>query len=219
MNSEKEHSPQHLDVLRKQALSQHEVKEVLTVIQKYAKPTVITILAICAFFLIDRYLKSSKVAKAAKADAALMSARNTSDYQTILDDYGSTSAAPLAMMGLALGKFNAGQFDEAEALYDQFLKKHGKHEMALQAEFNKITCREAKGQLGDAHTLYGKFVDEHKNSYLAPVALMGQARCLETMGQFEDAKRAYEDLITFYPGSSWSQLAEANLTVVESKLK
>lgn len=219
MSSDKEHSPQHEELLKKQSLEQQEVKEVLNFIKKYAKPAVTVVLVVCAFFLVNRYFKSSRIQKEAKADAALMQAYSASDYQAILDDYGSSPSAPLALMGLARQTFNAGQYDEADALYGTFLKKYDKHEMAAQAEFNQITCREAKGQLGEAHLLYGEFVMNHKDSYLAPLAMISQARCLESLSLLADAKQVYEDLVFTYPGSSWAQMAEANLTVVESKLK
>ena len=45
-----------------------------------------------------------------------------------------------------------------------------------------------------------------------------QARCLEEMGNDAEAKRTYEDLIVAYPGSSWAELAETKLTVINSKL-
>lgn len=219
MSSEKQHSPQHEELLKKQSLEQQEVKEVLNFITKYAKPTAIVVIAVCAFFLVDRYFKSSRLQKETKADAALLQASSASDYQAILDDYGSTPSASLALMGLARKTFNAGQFEEADALYGKFIKKYGKHEMAVQAEFNQITCREAQGQIGDAHLLYGEFVKEHKDSYLAPLAMIAQARCLESLSLLADAKQVYEDLVFSYPGSSWAQMAEANLTVVENKLK
>jgi TolA-binding protein len=219
MSSNKQHSPQHAELLKKQSLEQQEVKEVLNFIRRYAKPTAIIIIAVCAFFLVDRYFKSSRIQKEIKADAALVQAVSAYDYQAILDDYGSTPSAPLALMGLALETFNAGQYDEADALYGKFLKKYGKHEMAVLAEFNQITCREAKGQLGEAHLLYGEFVNKHRDSYIAPLAMIAQARCLESLSLPADAKQVYEDLVFSYPGSSWAQMAEANLTVLESKLK
>lgn len=209
----------HEELLKHKALEQKEVTQVLNLVQKYAKPVVTVVIVVCAVFLVDRYLKTSKANKRIEAENALARASSITDYQRILDDYDSTPSAPLAMMGLAMEKFNAGQYNEAEELYGEFVKKYGSHEMEEQAELNQIICREAKGQLGDAHTLYGKFVAEHRDSYLAPVALMGQARCLENLSMFAEAKQAYEDLITSYPGSSWAQLAEANMTVVASKLK
>ena len=219
MSSEKQHSPQHDELLKKQSLEQQEVKEVLTFITKYAKPVAIVVIAVCAFFLVDRYFKSSRLQKEIEADSALLQAASADDYQAILDDYGSTPSAPLALMGLARQTFNAGQYDEADALYGKFIKKYDQHEMTIQAEYNQITCREAQGQIGDAHLLYGEFVNNHRDSYLAPLAMIAQARCLESLSLLADAKQVYEDLVFSYPGSSWAQMTEANLAVVDKKLQ
>ncbi|MEA2069104.1 MAG: tetratricopeptide repeat protein [Verrucomicrobiota bacterium] len=209
----------HEELLKHQALENAEVKEVLNVIQKYAKPVVVGIVVVCALFLSNNFFKGNRIKKEAKADAALMQAKTAADFQAILDDFGSTPSAPLAMMGLAQEKFNTGQLDEAENLYGEFAKKYGHHEMAAQAEFNQITCKEAKGELSEATILYGEFKNKHGDSHLAPVALLGKARCLEALDNYSEAKRLYEDIITFYPESGWSQIAESNLAVVESKLK
>ncbi len=212
-----QHSSQHEEVLKKQALEQQEVKEVLVFFQKYAKPVAIVIVVICAFILVDQFLKSQRQKKELRADTALMHAQSAEDLQAIVNDYASTLASPLALMGLAREKFNAGQIDEAEALYTQFLKKHGDSEQAAQAELNLIACKESKGQLGESHLLYGKFATDHKGSFLVPVALMGRARCLEVLGELDEAQIAYEDLIVNHPESSWSRLAEVNLKMVLAK--
>jgi len=212
-----QHSPQHEEVLKKQALEQQEVKEVLVFLQKYAKPAAVVIITICVLVLADKFFKSQRVKKELRADTALMHAQNAEDLEAILNEYGSTPAAPVALMGLAREKFNAGKIDEAEVLYSQFVKKHGDLEQAAQAELNLISCKEAKGQLGEAHLLYGEFVKDHSGSYLVPSALMGRARCLEILGELDEAQIAYEDIIVNYPESSWSQLAKAKLKVVLAK--
>lgn len=217
MSSEKQHSPQHEELLKKQAFEQQEVKEVLSFIQKYAKPAAIVLVVLCAIILTDRFFKNQRHKKEVRADAALMQARNAQDLEAVLDDYASTPSAPIALMGLAKEKFNAGQFDEAEALYAKFAKKHADNELADQAKLNLIACKEAKGQLGEAHLLYGEYAKQHKGSYLEPVAMMGKARCLETLGQFDEAQIAYEDILVNFPESSWAQQAEVNLKEVLGK--
>ncbi len=219
MSNDHQHSPQHEEVLKKQSLEQHEVKEVLNVFKKYAVPALIVVVIVCGAFLLDRYLKTSKASKEHKADSALVTAMSPADFEEIIEKYGSTSSAPIALMQLAMSKFSDGDYDAAQDLYDQFLKKYGKHEMAAQAELNRISCQEAKGEYGEAHLKYGEFANSHKNSYLAPVAMMGQARCLEALGSAVDAKRAYEDLIVAYPGSSWANLAQTRMTVLNSSIK
>lgn len=207
-------SSQHEEVLKQQALEQKEVKEVLVFLRKYAKPAGIAIIVICVIMLSDKFFKAQRHKKEAAADTALMDARNAEDLQEVVDTYGSTPTAPLALMELAREKFNAGQFDEAEELYTRFTKKHGDHELAAQAELNLITCKEAKGQLGEAHLLYGGFAKKHAGSFLAPSAMMGRARCLEALDLQDEAQIAYEDIMVNFPETIWSRVAEANLKVV-----
>lgn len=217
MSHKKQHSPQHEALLKKQALEQQEVTEVLVFIKKYIKPAAIAIVVVFAITLTKGMIKSQRVKKDAAADSALMQARTADDLQKVLNNYPSTPAAPIALMGLAREKFNAGQVTEAESLYTQFTKEHGNHELATQAELNLIFCKEALGQLGDAHLLYGKFAATHAESFLAPVALLGKARCLEALDLLDEAQMAYEDIIINFPESSWTQLAEGNLEVVIGK--
>jgi TolA-binding protein len=217
MSHDEQHSPQHEELLKKQALEQQEVTEVLVFIKKYIKPIAIALVVVCVITLTNRFFKGQRVQKEAAADSALMQARSVDDLQKVLNDYPSTLAEPKALMRLALEKFNAGQTTEAELLYIQFVKEHGDHELATQAELNLIICKEAQDQLGDAHLLYGEFAAKHAESFLAPVALMGKARCLEALDLLDEAQVAYEDIIVNFPETSWGQIAEANLKVVLRK--
>ncbi|MEE9369629.1 MAG: tetratricopeptide repeat protein [Pontiella sp.] len=210
-----EEERRHEELLKHQALENSEVTEVLNFFQKYAKPTAIIIIGICALVLVNTFIKNSRVKKEALADSALLRAQSATDYQDILDDYGSTPSAPLALMGLAQESFNLGQIDKADEIYGTFIKKYPKHEMSVQAAFNQITCKEAKGQFGEAHLLYGEFANKNKASHLAPVALLGKARCLEATDMLAEAKLVYEDIITFYPESGWSRIAESNLSILQ----
>ncbi len=214
---QQQHSPQHGEVLKKQALEQQEVKEVLVFFRKYAKPAAIAIAAICAIILVDKFFKARRFKEGAAADTALMEARDTGDLQRVVDEYASTPTAPLALMELARRKFNTGQFNEAEKLYTRFTKKYGGHELAAQAELNLISCKEVKGQFGEAHLLYGEFAKKHDGAFPVPSAKMGQARCLEALGELDEAQIAYEDLIVNYPETTWAQIAEANLKMILAK--
>ncbi|MDH3981573.1 MAG: tetratricopeptide repeat protein, partial [Kiritimatiellaceae bacterium] len=212
-------SPAEAKKIQHEELEQAEVKEVLNFINKYVKPTGVVVAVICIFVLANSFVKGTRQKTEAKADAALMDAKTAADYQAIMDNYSKTPSAPLALLGLAQEKFNTGDVAGAEGLYADFMGKYAKHEMAAQAEFNRITCKEAQGKYADAGKLYGDFKNNHPDSHLAPVALLSKARCLEATHNFTDAKVVYENVITFYPQSGWSQTAEANLRVVESKIK
>jgi predicted negative regulator of RcsB-dependent stress response len=217
MSSEKQHSPQHEELLKRQTLEQQEVKEVLVFFKKYGKTAAISLIAICVIVLANKAIKTQRLNKEAAADSALLQANTPEALQAIVDDYASTSSQPIALMGLAREKFNAGQLDEAEMLYTQFSKKHGDHELALQANLNLIACKEAKGQIEEAQALYSAFATENADSYLAPSAMMSKARCQEDLGQLDEAQITYEDIIVNFPEGTWSQLAEVNLKVVQAK--
>jgi TolA-binding protein len=219
MSHNKKHSDQHENLLKQQALEQQEVKEVLVFLKKYSKPVMTAILAVCIVVLAKQFIVNQKIKKRSQADSALMHANSAEALQNVLNDYPSTPASAVAMMGLARDKFNAGKTDEAEALYNQFIKKYAQHELASLAELNLITCKEAREQFGDAHLLYTEFAKNHAKSYLAPAAIIGQARCLEALGQLAEARSAYEDIMVNFPESSWSQIASANQKVILGKLE
>ena len=212
-----QHSPQHEEVLKQQALEQKEVTEVLVFLRKYAKPAGIAIAVVCVIVLADKLFKTQRFKKEVAADTALIDARSVQDLQNVVNDYASTPSGPLALMELARAKFNAGQIDESEELYTRFTKKHADHELAAQAELNLITCQEAKGQFGETHLLYGQFATKHAGSYLEPSAMLGQAHCLEALGQLDEAQIAYEDIIVNFPETGWSRIAAANLKTVLGK--
>ena len=209
----------HRELLKHKALEQSEVKEVLNFFRTYAKPAAIVILTVCGLILVNNFFKNNRINKERKADAVLMQARSAADYEAILDQYGSTPSAPLALMALAQIRFNDGAIDAADELYGDFLRKYSRHEMAEQAQFNRITCTEARGDNNKAVALYDVFLNDNPESYLAPAALLGKGRSLEDLGQYAEAKQSYEDVIVNYPGGNWALMAERSLNTVESKIK
>lgn len=201
------------------ALEQAEVKEVLVFINKYVKPAAYAVVAICIVFLGLSLAKNNKAKKFSEADNLLTSAKSAADYQYVLDNFNNTPSAPLAMLGLAQKTFNAGDIAGAESLYGEFLKTYAKHEMALQAELTRINCIEAQERFTEAADQYKAFQEAHAKSHLAPVALMGAARCKESAGDLAGARQAYEDVSTFYEGSSWEQEAIGRLNIINAKSK
>lgn len=212
-------TPEEAKKQKHDALEHAEVKEVLGFINKYVKPAGFIIVAVCIVFLGFSFIQNGKAKKLAEADNLLTSAKTAADYQHVLDNYGNTPSAPLAMLGLAQKKFNKGDVAGAEALYGEFLNTYAKHQNALQAKLNKINCIEAQGRFEDAAGQYAAFQSSHEKSHLAPVALMGAARCRESAGDLTGAKQAYEDLIAFYEDTGWVQEAAARLSIVNAKIK
>ncbi|WP_372798225.1 tetratricopeptide repeat protein [Pontiella sp.] len=202
---------------RHAATEQAEVKEVLNFYMKYIKPAAAVLIVICLLVIGFSIAKSSRLKKEAAADTALMQARTAADYQAVIDNYGSTPSAPLALLGLAQQKFNAGAIAEAADLYGEFVKKYPRHDNAIQAEYNRINCIEAQGKYAEAAEAYGAFRIAQEKSHLAPQSLLDKGRCLEKLKQFDDARQVYEDVIAFYPDSGWAQLAQNNITILNTR--
>ncbi|QBG47463.1 tetratricopeptide repeat protein [Verrucomicrobia bacterium S94] len=204
---------------RHEAVEKAEVKEVLKFYQKYLKPAAAAIIVICVVVIAVSLVRNNRIKKVAAADSALMSARTAADYQAILEQYGNTPSAPMALMGLAQSKFNDAQPAAAAELYADFVKKYPKHEMTVQAEYNAISCLEAERKYDEAAAAFAAFQKTHEKSHLAPVALLDQGRCLEAMEKYTEARQVYEDVLAFYPDSGWAQLAQDNISIIDSKLK
>ncbi len=202
---------------RHEAVEQAEVKEVLKFFNKYIKPAAAVLMVICIAVIAVSAVRSSGIKKAAAADNALMQARTAADYEAILKNYGSTPSAPLALLGLASQKFSQREISEAADLYAEFIKKYPKHENAVQAAYNQINCIEAAGQYAEAAAAYGEFRAKNEESRFAPQALLDQGRCLEKLVRFAEAKQVYEDVIAYYPDTGWAQLAQNNITILNSK--
>lgn len=209
---------QHKEAAQQRALEQSEVKEVLVFFRRYAKPAAAVVILICALFLFDSFLKKRKHGTEIAADAALMDARSEEQLREVAETYASTAAGPFAVMELARQTFNSGDYVAAATLYEDFLRKYSRHELAGQAALNLINCKEAEGRFDEAEALYRSFAEEHAESYLAPAAHLGRGRCLEALGRLDEARTVYEDMMVAYPDSGWARMAEVSQQNVANQL-
>ena len=218
MSTENTPIKQEKKLQKKQELRQQEVGEVLAFLnnKKITTPVYIAVIAICGVALTTNIIKSAKNKKLAKASTALIEATSAEGYLSMADQYDSTPYAPIALLNAACLKVDQGAIDDAENLYNRFLKDYSDHEMAPLAQFCKITCTEIKGGVADAANQYKAFATEHADSYLRPAAQMAQARCLESEGQLEKAQQIYEEL-SLEP-TEWQTPAGNSLVVLKSKL-
>lgn len=157
-----------------------------------------------------------------EATIRMASARSISDFEAVLNDFGKTKAAPIALLSIAKLNFDNGNYELANAKYDQFIATWPKHALITTAQLGRIFCIEARGDndaLQEASTAFAAFAAEHLGHYLAPQALFGHARCLEQLGQLDDARMIYEDFIASNPENSWSVRAEELLGAVQLRIK
>jgi len=167
-------------------------------------------LAVVVAILVFGYIYITKSARKKNAEASelLSVATNVQDLETLVNDYSSADAAPMADFALAKGYYDAGRFDEAIAIYTAFPTKFPKSDMKKAATVGILFCEEGKGNYEVALAGFDKFISENSGSYLVEQVIFAKARCLKGLGQVEEAKVVYETFISSNPDSAWVDNAE-----------
>lgn len=195
-------------------LEQHEVHEVLDFLKSYGKTIGGSILLAVLVYLGLSWFRQSRVRDAAEASRLLAAAQTPEQFQAILGAYADAPVAPIAQLGLAAEYFRSGQYDQAMAQYDAFLKAEPKHLLRPDVELNRIQCQEALRQYPEALVAYQAFAKKYADHYRQPAARLGEGRCLEQMGRLDEARAVYEDVMTASPDSAWAGQAGSYLQVM-----
>jgi predicted negative regulator of RcsB-dependent stress response len=197
-----------------QQLEEHEVPEVMEFLKQHGVAIVLGVaIAIGGFVGLSAWQNSAKAKEQTAADL-LANSQSIPQFQEIVATYGETKSAPLAMLSLAAGYFDQGQFDLARHTFIQFQTAHPDHPMRPVADLGVAQAQEAAGQLAEALDGYDTYLRLHAEHYLNPAASFGKARVLEALGRFDDARAVYEDFIAANPDSRWTQRAETGLDFV-----
>lgn len=203
-----EHTPAHTDLQRKQALEEHEVKEVVGFLKRYGKLIGTGVIAAVLTVVAVRIYTGHKASVLAKAEELLMTARSPEQLEEVISKYSSTPTAPVALLDLAKTYFNAGDAVQARAQYQRFLKKYKAHDMRPVAELGLAYCTEADGDFNGAAVQFAQLAEKYSSSYLHPLAVLGVARCMEQAGRTEEARIVLEDFLAENAGTSWAGTAE-----------
>lgn len=183
--------------------------------REYGQTALIGLTLAVAVFLGFAVFRNYKQSSTDRAFQMLFSARAPEQMQAIVTQYGSTPAAPIALLTTASMSFDAGNYSAAEFSFKQFQQKYPTHPLAVSAALGLAQCTEADGRMDEALAAYETFLTAHADSYLAPLAVLGKARCLEQAGRFDDAKAVYEDFIAAHPDSPWAQQAESSMLFLD----
>lgn len=203
-----ETAPQHDDLQKKQELEKHEVKEVLGFLTRYGKLIGTGVLAATVTVIASMGIANYKASRLAKAEQALMNAKTPQQLEEVVSKYGSTPSAPVALLDMAKTFFNMGDYAQARAQYERFLKKYSQHDLRSTAELGLIYCTEADGDFNGAAAQFAGFAKKHSNNYLHPVAVLSVARCMEQAGRKDEARVVLEDFLTQNAGTAWAGSAE-----------
>lgn len=200
---------------KQKELEQHEVTEVLNFLKRYGKMIGAGILVAVITLLVSRGCAARRAAHIAKAEAELSRARTPEQLQTVLEEYGSTPAAPTALLELAKTRFNEGDTALARERYEEFLDEYKNSDMRPVAELGLAYCTEAEGNWMDAAVQFRSFLSDYEGHWLEPMALLSLARNLKLSGETADARIVLEDFLAESPGSIWAANAEDALAQLE----
>jgi tetratricopeptide (TPR) repeat protein len=208
---DREQTPAHDNLHKKQEIEAHEVQEVLGFLKRYGKLIGTGVLAAVLTAIGTRVYAHHKATRMAEAEQMLISAQTPQDLEEVVNKYSSTPTAPVALLDLAKTYFNQGETSQARAQYELFLKKYKKNEMRPIAQMGLAYCTEADGDFRAAAEQFAEFASKNSTSYLHPVAVLSIARCREQAGQITEARIVLEDFLAENDGTPWAGPAEASL--------
>lgn len=208
---------------RSQHHGQHhdELEDVKQFIESYGKPLITVLVIVIVSVGVFYMLRTRQANRICDAGQRLALAQSTADFDTIVEDYANTPAAPRALLALAKLHFDNGNYEIAFEKYESFLQQYPDDPMMTTAALGRIFCIEARNYesaLQDAASAYEKFASTHSDSFLAPQAIFGQARCLEQLDQLNTARTKYEDFMAHHAESPWTMRAEELLERVNRKI-
>ncbi len=128
--------------------------------------------------------------------------------ETIETSFGSTSAAPYAVLTSGDILYAQGKYKDAEAQYSKLLNDKL---LGPFASYNVGKCREAAGDLSGAQAQYSDFLSRYPEHYLAPEVSVSLADIEELSGAKDLAEQTWEKISLLYPDTSWAMEAKAKL--------
>jgi predicted negative regulator of RcsB-dependent stress response len=206
-----------LEAVKKQAIEQHEVPEVLDFLKENGIAIVVGVLVAVVAFVGYTVFKNSRAAKIDAASTLLANSQSVPQFQEVIANYADTPSAPLAQLSLASAYYDQSQFELARDTFTQFGEKFPNHPMAQVAELGVAQSLEALERYDDAISAYDAFLSKNAGHFMVPTAVFGKARVLESQQKFAEAKSVYELFIAENPESEWLNRAETGLDFVKKQ--
>jgi len=137
--------------------------------------------------------------------------RSTAELEKLIEKYGWTKMATLAIPQLAYLKFGQGKYDEAISLYQTYLEKDRSGSIyRSMAHFGLAASYEAKGEHEPAISHLKKIVDD-KDNFLREEAMFSLGRLYALSGQQEMSREIFKEFVIQFTGSPLLPLAKAHL--------
>lgn len=132
-------------------------------------------------------------------------------FQEVIDDYGSSRAARLALPQVGHIKFSQKAYDEAIPYYERFAKEmSGLHEYEDLASLAQASCYEAKGDFKKTISILTSLVEAPNNPF-KEMAMLSLERVYRLDNQPEKAHDILKRFVQEYQTSPFLRMAKARL--------
>jgi len=135
------------------------------------------------------------------ATSLFASAKNKTEWQTLIHRYPHSGAAANALLLLAEAERKENNIEASNATYTQFLKQFPHYSLAISALLGRAMNDDSLGHSEQALNTFQQAATTYPQSYGAPVALFLKARLLARLGKPAEAKRVIQILSNQYPHS------------------
>jgi len=152
------------------------------------------------------------------AEELFAGAGNPEAWSNVMARFPGSMPAANAGFLLAQAQRDAGQLDESTATYRKLLADFPKHPLAGGAALGIAQNQEMAGRIDEALNSLRDVQTQYSNTYVAPVAALLESRIYIAQGKLEDARRTLNIMVSTYPQSPLSRLAQAQLQGINSLL-
>ena len=186
--------------------------------RQHATKIAIAVVVLALIIAVPSFLRAHRQAAQREASKLLNTWNDLGQLEEIVDRFGSSPTAPLALLQLAKALYDNGNFPLAEEKYNEFIISYGDHRFAPAAELGIAHCAEAQGQIQRAIYAFTSFATQYPDHFLKTQALFGQGRCHEYLNQLDEARIAYETIVASDPEGIWISRAEGALDRVNRNI-
>lgn len=139
-------------------------------------------------------------------------------YLKIATQYAGTKAGERAWLQAGTVLFSEGNYADALAVFQNFLKSEGGSSLAPAARLGVASCLEAQGKLDEALAAYRTVVMGRSDTPEALDAKFSQGRVLELQGKLSEAVAAYQEVTRSQLAGSLANDAAQRVALLQTKL-
>ncbi len=149
------------------------------------------------------------------ADEAARMAKAKTLFQTVFDDYGSTSAGSVGAVYLGQIAMAENQPDRARELWKGFVDKHGDHLLAGEVRVNLFRLDRSSGKAEEVAKDLTAMLDQAEPPLPQDVVLGELAETQVELGKTQEAVQSYQRIVDEFPQSPYAQDARQKITELD----